>query len=214
MTSKHLTLDFFHDVVCGWCFNISSRLHALADEFDLDIRHRTFVLQASPAEMIVRFGPMENAKTEILGHWEACKAASDTPDAFNIKGMRAAPFDYPFGLPGALACKAAEIQAGQDAHWRMFDAIQKAHLTDARNIADREVLAEIAADIGLDVPRFVQTISADSTLSLVEIDRASARRLQVRSVPTIIVRETGYRFVNGPIEDLRAQLTANLRLVA
>lgn len=217
MNSKRLTLDFFHDVVCGWCFNISPRLHALADEFDLDIRHRTFVLQASRTEMIWRFGSLATAKTEILGHWEACMAASDTPEAFNIEGMRSAGFDYPYGLPGALACKAAEIQSGQDGqdgHWRMFDAIQKVHLTEARNIADSEVLAAIAAELGLDVPRFVQAMSADATLSLVEVDRADARRLQVRSVPTIIVRETGYRMVNGPHEDLRAQLTTNLRLVA
>lgn len=214
MTSNRLTLDFFHDVVCGWCFNISPRLHILANEFDLDIRHRTFVLQTSWAEMIARFGSIANAKTEILGHWESCKAASDTPDAFNVEGMRAASFDYPYGLPGALACKAAEVQGGQDAHWRMFDAIQMAHITEARNIADDEVLSVIASEIGLDVRRFVEAMSADATRSLVEVDRARARRLQVRSVPTIIVRETGYRLVNGPIEDLRAQLLANLRLVA
>jgi putative protein-disulfide isomerase len=214
MTGKRLTLDFFHDVVCGWCFNISPRLHALAEEFDLDIRHRTFVLQADRAEMIVRFGSMENAKSEILGHWEACKAASDTPDAFNIEGMRSAGFEYPQGLPGALACKAAEIQGGQDAHWRMFDAIQKAHLAEARNIADTGVLAEIAAEADLDLSRFVEAMAAQNTLALVDLDRAEARRLQVRSVPTIIIRETGHRFVNGPLEDLRAQLLANLRLVA
>ncbi|MGD9863521.1 MAG: DsbA family protein [Pseudodonghicola sp.] len=46
-----LTLDFFHDVVCGWCFNISPRLHRLAQEVDLDIRHRCFVLQDSPRRM-------------------------------------------------------------------------------------------------------------------------------------------------------------------
>lgn len=214
MTGKRLTLDFFHDVVCGWCFNISPRLHALAGEFDLHIRHRTFVLQANRAEMIARFGSMENAKSEILGHWEACKAASDAPEDFNVEGMRASGFEYPFGLPGALACKAAEIQGGQEAHWRMFDAIQKAHLADARNVADTDVLAEIAADAGLDVRRFVEAMAARNTLALVELDRAEARRLQVRSVPTVIIRETGYRFVNGPLEDLRAQLLANLRLVA
>lgn len=214
MTGGKLTLDFFHDVVCGWCFNISPRLRILANEFDLDIRHRTFVLQANREEMIARFGSMAGAKAEILGHWEACKAASDAPDGFNIEGMRAAGFDYPHGMPGALACKAAGIQGGQAAHWRMFDAIQKAHLTDARNVADGEVLSAIAADIGLDVRRFAGTMSADATRSLVEVDRACARRLQVRSVPTIIVRETGGRLLNGPVEDLRAQLLANLRLVA
>ena len=214
MTGNRLTLVFFHDVVCGWCSNISPRLHAMAEEFDLDIRHRTFVLQANRDEMIARFGSMANAKTEILGHWEACKAASDTPHAFNIEGMRAARFEYPCGLPGALACKAAEMQGGQKAHWRMFDAIQTAHLSKARNIADGDVLSAIAAETGLDSRRFSEAMSAASTRSLVERDRDSARRLQVRSVPTIIVRETGCRLVNGPIEDLRAQLLANLRLVA
>lgn len=214
MTGKTLTLDFFHDVVCGWCFNISPRLHALADAFDLDIRHRTFVLQDSREAMIRRFGSMPGAKAEILGHWQACKAASDTPDAFNIAGMAAAGFDYPHGLPGALACKAAERQHGQDGHWRIFDAIQQAHLTEARNVADLETLVAIAAESGFDTSRFAADMGDDETRALVDADRAEARRLQVRSVPTIILRETGHRFVNGPLEDLRAQLLANLRLVA
>ncbi|NHF72044.1 DsbA family protein [Paracoccus xiamenensis] len=45
-----LHLDFFHDVVCCWCYNISSRLRRLSSEFDLDIRHRTFVLQDGPLD--------------------------------------------------------------------------------------------------------------------------------------------------------------------
>lgn len=71
MTS--LTVDFFHDVVCCWCFNISSRMRALATEFDLDIRHRTFVLQASRSEMSTRWGTPEDARETILGHWAVCR---------------------------------------------------------------------------------------------------------------------------------------------
>ena len=110
-----LTVDFFHDVVCGWCFNISPRLRVLAGEFDIEVRHRTFVLQDSPEQMIAVFGSMDQAKGTILGHWAACRAASDTPELFNIDGMRAAAFDYPYGLPAALFCKAAERLSGQDA---------------------------------------------------------------------------------------------------
>ncbi len=68
-----LTVDFFHGAVCCWCFNISSRMRALAAEFDLDIRHRTFVLQASRAEMATRWGMPEDARETILGHWAACR---------------------------------------------------------------------------------------------------------------------------------------------
>tara|TARA_B100001971_G_scaffold175404_1_gene169011 strand:+ start:278 stop:463 length:186 start_codon:yes stop_codon:yes gene_type:complete len=45
-----LILDVFHDVVCCWRFNISSRMRTPAAEFDRDIRRRAFVLQASRAE--------------------------------------------------------------------------------------------------------------------------------------------------------------------
>ncbi len=39
-----------------------------------------------------------------------------------------------------------------------------------------------------------------------EADRHKARALQVLTIPAIIIRDTGSRLVNGPLEDLRAQL--------
>ncbi|WP_212525791.1 DsbA family protein [Actibacterium sp. MT2.3-13A] len=209
-----LTLEFFHDAVCGWCFNLSPRLRALAGEFDLDIHHRTFVLQDSPAQMVAAFGSLPRARETILGHWAACRAASDDPGAFDIDGMRAAPFAYPHGLPAALACKAAERLAGREGHWRIFDALQRAHISQARNIADPEVLTAVARDCGLAPRAFAQGLADPATRRAVEADRAMARRLQVTSVPTVIVRDTGARLVNGPLEDLRAQLRACQRLVA
>ena len=209
-----LTVDFFHDVVCGWCFNISPRLRVLAAEFDIEVRHRTFVLQESPEQMIAVFGSMAQAKETILGHWAACRTASDTPELFNIERMRAAPFDYPYGLPAALFCKAAERLSGQGSHWDMFDTIQKAHITEARNVADMDVMLEIAGDLGFDRDRFRRAVFDPGTRNAVDADRHLARRMQVTSVPTVIVRETGTRLVNGPIGDLRAQLGAALRLSA
>ncbi|MFC2969250.1 DsbA family oxidoreductase [Acidimangrovimonas pyrenivorans] len=205
-----VTVDFFHDVVCGWCFNISPRLRLLAAEFALDIRHHCFVLQDSPAQMAAVFGSLPRSKQVILAHWAACRDASERPEAFNIDAMRDAPFDYPHGLPGALACKAAERLEGQDGHWRMFDAVQRAHITAARNVADPELLVELAAEAGFDRVAF-RTAQADpATRALVEADRRLARQLQVSSVPTVILRDSGHRLVNAPLAELRAQLTAAL----
>ncbi|WP_394199976.1 DsbA family oxidoreductase [Litoreibacter albidus] len=209
-----LTVDFFHDVVCCWCFNISSRMRDLAGEFDLDTRHRTFVLQASRAEMASRWGTPEDARDTILGHWAVCRQASDQPELVNIDAMRAARFDYPHGMLAALGCKAAERMGGHAAHWDMFDGLQRAHLSDARNVADRETILTVAQDLGLDTAAFVSALNDPMTAQAVEADWQLARRLQVRSVPTLIVRETGARLVNGPHEDLAAQLRASLRLIA
>lgn len=208
--ASRLTLDFFHDVVCGWCFNLSPRLRALAREFDLDIRHRTYVLQDSPARMVEVFGSMAAAKATILGHWAACAAASDTPERFAIDRMRAAAFDYPHGLPGALACHAAQQLGGQEGHWRLFDGLQEAHLSRALNVADRDVLVEVARDAGFDPDRFRDRLEDRQTHLAVAADRALAQRLQVRSVPTVIVRETGAWLRNGTLPELREQLQRSL----
>ncbi|MGR3322594.1 MAG: DsbA family oxidoreductase [Pseudooceanicola sp.] len=209
-----LTIDFFHDIVCCWCFNISSRMRDLVAEFDLDLRHRTFVLQASRREMAERWGTPEGARETILGHWRVCRQASDRPDLVDIDAMRAAPFDYPHGMTAALGCKAAERIGGHSAHWDMFDRLQRAHLSEARNIADPEVVLHAARELGFEAAAFAGAFEDTATARLVETDWRRARTFQVRSVPTLIIRETGARLVNGPREDLAAQLRAALRLVA
>lgn len=209
-----LIIDFFHDVVCCWCFNISSRMRSLASEFDLDIRHRTFVLQASTAEMTARWGTPDDARETILGHWTVCREVSDRPELVDIDAMRAAPFDYPHGMTAALGCKAAERFGGQAAHWDMFDRLQRAHLSEARNIADPATVLEAARDLGFEAAAFAGIFDDPATERAVEADRHHARSLRVRAVPTLIVRETGTPLVSGPREDLAAQLQAALRLTA
>ncbi len=209
-----LTIDFFHDVVCCWCFNISSRMHVLAERFDLDIRHRTFVLQADRDEMASRWGSPAKARETILGHWTVCRQASDQPERIDIDAMRAARFDYPHGMTAALGCKAAERIGGQAAHWAMFDRLQEAHLSQARDVASTTVVLEAARDLGFEAGPFAEIFDDPATALAVDADRQLARRLQVRSIPALVVRETGTRLVNGPVEDLAAQLRAARRLVA
>ncbi|MDF0602139.1 DsbA family protein [Psychromarinibacter sp. C21-152] len=208
-----LTIDFFHDVVCCWCFNISSRMRVLSTEFNLGIRHRTFVLQDSPAEMAERWGTPEEAREIILGHWAACREVSDRPELVDIDAMRLAPFDYPHGMTAALGCKAAERLGGQAAHWDMFDRLQRAHLAEARNIADPATVLHVARSLDFEAAVFAEVFNDLETMRAVETDRQHARALQVRSIPALIVRDTGARLVNGPREDLAAQQRAALRLV-
>ncbi|MFW2542942.1 DsbA family oxidoreductase [Primorskyibacter sp. 2E107] len=207
-----LTLDFFHDAVCAWCFNLSPRLRTLAREHDLDIRHHTFVLQASPAEMAARWGSAAKARETILAHWSQCRAASDRPTFINIDGMRRAAFDYPHGMLAALACKAAETVGGQAGHWDMFDRLQHAHITKARNIADRAVILALAASLGYDQTAFNTLLDDTRIARAVDADRQRARQLNIRSVPTLRVRETGVQLLHGSMEDLRAQIMHAARL--
>ncbi|EED69899.1 DsbA family protein [Comamonas testosteroni] len=180
-------LDFFHDVVCGWCYVMSPRLRQVAGELGLRVRQRSFVLQASRAEMVARFGSMEQAKQTILGHWEACAQHDDT-QRIDIEGMRRESFEYPSGLAGALACQAAQMLEGDEAHWNLFDAIQHAHMSAHRNIGDAEVLLDIATHTGFERNAFARCMESAEALNLVRQDLALAQHLGLRSIPSVIAQ--------------------------
>jgi len=152
--SGKIQIEFFHDVLCAWCYALSPRVRRLVREMDdVEIIHRSFALAPSPYSIVEIFGSKEEGKREILNHWRAANL-NDDEHRINADLMASRDFDYPYSIPGLLARKAAEFQGGQSAHWDMFDRVQYAHLTECLNIADFEVLRQCAKDIGLDVPRW------------------------------------------------------------
>ena len=163
--SAPLTVDFFHDVVCSWCYVMSPRLRQVAAELGIQVRQRSFVLQDNREQMVQVFGSMERAKSVILGHWETSLDHEDQP-RIDVEGMRAENFEYPSGLAGALACQAAHQVAGDAGHWDMFDAIQDAHLSEHRNIGDLDVLLDIAVALGHDRVAFAERMGPASAPAL------------------------------------------------
>ena len=100
--------------------------------------------------------------------------------------MRAQDFEYPSGWLGALACQAAGVLGGNDAHGAMFDAVQWAHLHQHRNIGDAEVLLDIATRTGFERNAFAGCMEGAQALEQVRQDRALAQRMGLRSIPTLI----------------------------
>ena len=207
-----IRIDFFHDVICGWCYVFSPRLRKLAEEFDLDVHHHAFALSASPEEMISKFGSMPQAKEIILRHWEQCALADDA-QRINVEGMRQKAFEYPFSTPGLKACKAAEKQGGSNTYWDYFDAVTHAHMSENRNIGDLQVLADIAEQVGLDKSIFLDDIYSTEREVEIQSDRQLAQSFGVTSTPTLIINNKW--FIAGALDMkvLRHELTKILSLV-
>ena len=179
-------VEFFHDVLCAWCYALSPRVRRLVSEDpEVEVVHRCFALAPTPDAIVAIFGSKERGKREILNHWRAANA-NDDHHRINAELMASRPFDYPYSMPGLLACKAAEVQGGQAAHWAMFDRVQQAHLTQCLNIADFEVLRRCAEEVGLDVARWEQDYHSPRVRQLVWADLDRARALGVTAVPTLV----------------------------
>jgi len=121
-----------------------------------------------------------------MKHWRAANL-NDDEHRINAELMESREFDYPYSMPGLKACKAAELQGGQRAHWDMFDRIQRAHLTECLNIASVEVIERCARDVGLDLDRFRVDFNGQEVERLVEADMRLAEELGIYAVPTLVV---------------------------
>ncbi|WP_244595979.1 DsbA family oxidoreductase [Pseudidiomarina aestuarii] len=184
------TIEFFHDAVCGWCYLLSPRLRKIAAKYPVKVVHRAFVLQSNQLEMIARFGSLAQAKREILQHWEQCQRYAEHPELINIERMRAAPFNYPTGYLAALYAKAIEKLGGQQAHWDFFDVVQRAHLYEARNIADVKVLNDIAKAHGFTYPELLATLYSPEVKKAVMHDKLRAENFGIRTIPSLVIDGT------------------------
>ncbi len=181
-----MKIEFFHDVLCAWCYAFSPRLRQLVNEFpQVEIIHRCFALAPTPESIAEMFGSKSAGKAEILKHWEAANQ-NDDEHRICTEEMACKNFDYPYSMPGLIACKAAEFQGGQQAHWDMFDRIQKAHLTEILDISDSEVLLNCAKDVGLNIERFLSDLNSEETKSEVKKDIDRATELGVYAVPSLV----------------------------
>ncbi len=188
MADIPLTIEFFHDCLSAWCYKLSERLHAfVAAHPEVQVVHRSFPLASSPDFFGGRlFANKTEAKQEvIMVHWADARDFEPDP-RINCELMMSRDFDYPYSMPNQLGGKAAEMQGGQAAHWAFFDRVQRAHLTECRNIADWEVLASCADEIGLDVSRWRTDASGEHAHTLVSEDMARAGRYGILRIPALV----------------------------
>ncbi|SEG75051.1 DsbA family oxidoreductase [Vibrio hangzhouensis] len=182
-----MKIEFFHDVVCGWCYIQSPVLRAIQAKIDVKVVHRNFILQRNDREMISKWGSLEGAKEQILQHWESCSAFEGKSDRFNIDGMREADFHYPNGLIAAQATKAAEILGGQEAHWDMFDVLQRYHLQEAKNVGDIDVVKEAITELDYEPEKFLDVMFSENVKNDLNKNSLLALNYGVRSIPTLVV---------------------------
>ncbi|TLX71071.1 DsbA family protein [Labilibacter sediminis] len=182
-----MKVEFYHDVLCAWCYALSPRVRKLAANHpEVKVIHRSFALSPNKERISEVFGSKQEGKRQIMQHWKAANE-NDDDHRINTDLMEQKEFDYPYSMPALMACKAAAFQGGEKAHWDYFDAVQKAHLTDCLNINDPKVLITIAKSINLNIERFKADFESKRAKEAVESDMKDIHINGINSVPTIVV---------------------------
>jgi predicted DsbA family dithiol-disulfide isomerase len=160
----------------------------LQDELgpSLSVEHRAFPLRPTPVPAVSFKG------TYREDGWRRCgqMAAAD--------GITFTPWPHAqmpnWSLPALEAAKCVARQ-GDEVFERANLALFEAFFTHSRNIADPAVVREVVGAIGADLRRFDADLESGAGREAVVKDYEAAVAEGVRSIPTVIVPETGRALV-------------------
>lgn len=182
-----MKIEFFHDVICSFCFPMSHRMREIQKKYpNVEIIHRSFALAWDEADLIQMFGSREIAKKEILSHWQQANE-NDSLHRFNITGMQETDFPFPTSKNGLLAAKSAQILGNEETYWSVFDKIQEKLFVENKNIESMGIIKEIILETDLKWEAFMTTFNDNKTLEAVNEDLQLAQNYGISGVPFLVI---------------------------
>lgn len=188
--NKPLRIDIVSDVVCPWCVVGYKQLDEALQQTntDYEIHWHPFELNPDmPAEG-------QNMREHIVEKYGSTPEQSDESRARITEAGAQVGFDFNFTDELRMH---NTFNLHQLLHWaetqgqrhELKQALFSAHFTDGRNISDKEVLADIAAETGLDRSEALAVLEDQRFASEVREEEQHWQRQGVRSVPAIIFNE-------------------------
>ncbi len=186
----HVRIEIWSDVICPWCYIGKRRLEKAMADFphEVEIAWRSY--QLDPGAPVVatetvaeslgrKYGGGPDAGRQMIDHVEAVAAEEGLIYRLH-QAQRANTMDAHRLLHLALA----EGRQGE-----LKEALLAAYFTDARNVADHDVLRDVAAGVGLDAAKVEATLGSDAYHSDVHADIEQAQAYGAGGVPFFVIDE-------------------------
>lgn len=202
--TRPLTIDFVSDVVCPWCVvglgGLEAALEAVrADGITADITFRPFELNPDMAPEGENVGEHIARKYGSTPEQSAANRAmitSRAAEAWEGFEMRMGPDSRIWNTFDAHRLLYwAEVTVGPRAQRALKEALFRIHFTDGRSLTDPEVLADAAANAGLDRARAVEVLADDLYAAEVRAEEALWRSRGISAVPAVVVE--GQYLISG-----------------
>jgi predicted DsbA family dithiol-disulfide isomerase len=95
----------------------------------------------------------------------------------------------PFGISSRLALIGAKVAESEGHGPAYHAALMRAYWLDARNIGQPDVLADVAASIGMEREAFLAALDEPEFEEAVEADVEQARSFGIHAVPALVFAE-------------------------
>jgi predicted DsbA family dithiol-disulfide isomerase len=207
--AKKIQIDFVSDVVCPWCAvglaSLETALKKLGGEIEAEIKFQPFELNPDMApggedrdeHLAKKYG---RSKAEFAASREMIRERAAAV------GFTMNPQDRVYNSFDAhrLLHWAGEVDAAKPA--ALKHALLRAYFTEARNIADRDVLAATAEAAGLDPTEARAILSSDRYAQDVKQEAQAWLAAGINSVPAIVINRKYLISGGQPPEVFESQL--------
>jgi putative protein-disulfide isomerase len=181
------TLHYIQDPLCGWCYGAAPLVKAAREVLPVSW-HAGGMMAGARRQQVT-----EGLRGYVLPHDRRIGQLTGQPfgEAYADGLLRdtTAVFD---SEPPIAAMLAAEAVGGRGLD--LLARLQQAHYVEGRRIADRPVLEEMAASIGLDRAEFTEAlgdVEGETVQSHIAQTRALMRRLGVAGFPSFALERDG-----------------------
>lgn len=206
---KPLTIDVWSDVMCPFCYMgdalLAQAMAPFAHKEQVEVRYRSYQLMPGlPTD-----GEM-NA-TEILVKAKGIPRAQAVAMNQQVEA-RAAEVGLEYHLDRALvvntrsAQRLSQFARTEGKQHAFMQRLFRAYFTEGRNVGKYDVLADLAAEVGIDRARALEVLETGGFDAEVAADQDQAKALGIRSVPFFVL--DGKYAVSGaqPVEAFRKAL--------
>lgn len=190
MTSAPIRLDIFSDPVCPWCYVGKANLdRALAQHPD-----HPFAIQWHPFQLNPEMPEEGVSKRAYLEEKFGGKARVDAVherlrEIARGAGLEMDP-DKPQRMPNTLNAHRLIHWAGIEAvHSAVVTALMRAYWVEGRDIGDHAILADIAAENGMDRGATLRLLQSQADADDILARDQDARQKGVTAVPTFLIAQ-------------------------
>jgi predicted DsbA family dithiol-disulfide isomerase len=193
-----LKIVMFFDFICPFCFIGFEVIRKLKPEFEVEVDWRGFQIHPEwPADGVLAADYRRGTDPQVRrARWQQIEA---------MAGAAGFTMRQPELLANSrLALEAAEFAKESGAGEAFEQRIYEAYFQDGLNIGDAGVLANIAADLGMDRDDFNLALESNRYTARLRNNTVMAHQLGVSGVPTFFIGQ--YPLVGAQSEQVMRQV--------
>ena len=174
-----MKLIYVYDPMCSWCYGFRPTWQAIRAGLPEGISVETRLGGLAPDDD----KPMNSLlRDKLAGTWKRIEKQCGVPFDHSYWNQEPNPPRTTY-IAGRAVRAAEQMGVGE---WQMVNAIQDAYYTQARNVWKADVLAQIAAEMGVDAEAFTTLLGSDELHASHDDEVNATYQMGVQGYPSLV----------------------------